>query len=159
METQNTEKSAGVLSNEAVAREIYKKVVEGEAKLASADKGRFETNCNFRYSESGATIDLRSISNTDKLISIAKFLLQQRNLHKEACEEIGVKSSEPTWLSVSIEKWLNDVKIRTTQINYVERKAAIERLKEKALSLAGKDFIEVLKLEALKSEIDFLGDI
>lgn len=153
------ETNAQNVSNETIAREFYAKIVAAKAKLESAEKGRFETSGEFRFSESSAIVNIKGITNTDKLITIAKFLLQQKNLHAEACKELDIKASEPTWLGVKVEKWLSDVKVRATQVNMIEKKAAIEKMEQKILTIVSKEFLQKLALEELKSGFDSIGEI
>lgn len=133
-------------------RTLYATVQKQKAEIASAEKGTFVTNGDFRYSNGGQSFQIPSLRHANQLQEIMAFLVGKSKDYSEAGKLLGLET-EFTWQGCTLSQWTNDLKVRATQVELVNRKEKLAKLEEKLLRIASPEFIAELELEAIKAEL------
>jgi hypothetical protein len=133
-------------------RELYATVQKQKSEIASAEKGTYVTDGQFRYSNNSQVHDLRLVRHTNQLQEMAAFLLGKQRDFVEAGKLLGVENKF-TWYGATVDQWVSDLKVRATQIDLVNRKAKLAELESKLLRIADAEFIAELELESIKAAL------
>lgn len=133
-------------------RTLYQTVQKQKAEIASAEKGNYVTDGQFRYSNTGQIFDIRTVRHSNQLQEFLAFLIGKEKDFAEAGKELGLEN-EFTWHGATRDQWANDFKVRATQIELVSRKANLIEQEAKLLRIASKEFIAELELESIKTAL------
>jgi len=133
-------------------RTLYAKVQTQKAEIASAERGTFVTNGDFRYSNGGQSFQIQTIRHLNQLQEIAAFLVGKQKDYAEAGKLLGI-DTEFTWMGATFNQWINDLKVRAVQVELVNRKEKLAKLESKLLRIASPEFLAELELEAIKAEL------
>lgn len=133
-------------------RTLYATVQTQKAEIAQAEKGSYVTDGQFRFSNTSQVHDIRSVRHTNKLQEMAAFLIGKQRDFDEAGKLLGVEN-EFTWEGATVDQWVADLKVRSAQIELVNRKAKLAKLEEKLLRIASPEFLAELELEAIKAAL------
>jgi hypothetical protein len=140
----------------AQVQALFAEVEKRKAAIAAAENPTcFVTNGNFRYSNDGAIHNLKSVRHIPQLVDMVVFLLTRKNAHEEACKLLETESS-CNWLSVSVDHWISDIKIRVTQLSISDRKAALANLEEKLRKLAPKEVTDAMEMAEITKALNGL---
>lgn len=131
---------------------LYATVQTQKAQIASAEKGTYVTDGQFRYSNNSQLYDIRTVRHTNQLQEMLAFLLGKQRDFVEAGKLLGVEN-EFTWFGAAVDQWASDFKVRSTQINIVKRKAELQELEAKLLRIASPEFLAELELEQIKAAL------
>lgn len=129
-------------------RSLYNKVQKEKAKLAAAVKGSYVTDGNFRFGANTQVIDIKIVRNTDQLTDMMSFLLQKQDYHDQAQAALEIEPTTFKWFGATVEEWANDLSVRATTIDMVARKAKLQTLETKLLSMDA-DLLKEIELEAI----------
>lgn len=135
----------------AEIRALYEKVQAKKTEILSAEKGNYQTDGYFRFSSTGQVIDIKTVRSTDQLCDVTAFLIEREKSHEEAAKFLGVES-KTTWLSAPINSWMNDLKLRATQLNIAAEKANLEGMENTLLTISPQ-LLKELQLEAVKKAL------
>lgn len=132
-----------------MVNKLFAKLQEKKKLIESLEKPRWKTNFSFGYNaDSSNRINLQIVSDTDKLVEMAAFLLDKARSHKEASDLLEVKS-EFKWLGFTLEEWMSDIKTRANKINIEARKKELKQLEEKLNGLVSPEQRRLMDLEAV----------
>lgn len=133
-------------------RELYAKVQEQKAEIDKAEKGRYITDGQFRYSNTSQVHSIPAVRHTNQLQEMLAFLIGKQRDFVEAGKLLGVEN-EFTWYGATVDQWASDFKVRATQIDLVTRKAKLADLEAKLLRIADAEFLAELELETIKAAL------
>lgn len=133
-------------------RSLYATVQTKKAQIASAEKGTYVTDGQFRYSNNSQLYDIRTVRHTNQLQEMLAFLLGKQRDFVDAGKLLGVEN-DFTWFGATVDQWTSDFKVRSTQINIVKRKAELQELEAKLLRIASPEFLAELELAEITAAL------
>ena len=142
---------AKTITKAAKIRAAYKRVSELESEIHNAETGNYSTDGYFRFSTTGQPVDIRQLTDENKLKEIYSFLLQREAFDVQSAEELGL-TSEAKWLSAPISVWKKDLKTRVTKMKLAARKAELAEYKQKLVSMDS-NFKSDLELDSILEKI------
>jgi hypothetical protein len=133
------------------AKELYDKVQAKKSAIEKAEKGKFETDGMFRYSHSGAVMDIKTEKSKTKLVEVYAFLLEREEKLTTAAKELGVET-EKTWLGAPISSWKEDLKIAANRLSIAKQKAELNKMEE-TLKMVSPDLLSTLEIENIEKAL------
>lgn len=138
---------------------LFKDVQERQVAIQKAEKSCWETSTSFSYNPNSAhdRTDIRTVTDTRKLIEMYSFLKAREAGVVEAAEELGIKDYKFTWMGYHLSEWLNDFRTRINQIQIKEKKAELIKLETKLNQIMSPELKAKLELEAIEADLEKLG--
>lgn len=137
-------------------QDLIKEVNKRKAEIAKLERPNYKTNCTFTYIEGNLTglINIHVESDVKKLVSIAGFVLDQRESFRRAAEKLQIdRVPDFTWNGFSIEDWLNDIQTRINKIQISTKKKNLETLEERLNKIISPELRAEMELEAIAGEL------
>lgn len=139
-------------NQDQVIRDLYYTVKNKKVAIeASNDKPNWVTNCAFRYAKDDKLSEVINIqtADTDTLIHIAGWLVQQEDIYIRGIKALGLPDSQYTWLGFSVNQWITDIGTRINRIRHIKDKKELSELEAKLNKILPPDFERQLELEAI----------
>jgi hypothetical protein len=138
--------------NKDKIRIFYKKIQEKKNLIENAQNSTYATDGVFRFGHNTADINIKAEKRTNVLRDIVAFLLEKEKNTTEANHILGLKDPF-TWLGVSVETWIHDIKIRLTQINVAQERLQLSKWEEELLSM-DTTLLEEIKLAEMEESLN-----
>lgn len=139
---------------------LWNKVQAAKKAVAKAEKPNWMTSGTFRFSPDSmqGAFDLKTCTDTGKLLDSMAFLINREGSHTEAAEILGVKG-EFKYLGFTRDEWENDIVTRAGQLELASKKALIAKGEAKLEQLLPEEERKRLAAESIANELgDLLDD-
>lgn len=135
--------------------QLIQEVTKQKKEIATAERSRFVTNCNFSYFVgSPNVINLHVESSVETLVKIVAFLLERVGRYDEAAKFLGIESPPPfTWQGFPVSDWIADVKTRLGKVQIEAKKKKLEALEARLNSIVSPELRAQMELEAIEREL------
>lgn len=140
------------------AESLLSKIREKKDAIPKAKASRWQTNCNFYFSEEEPKrlYNIHVVGNED-LVKILAFLLEKHERFEQAKKTVSrfksIAQLEFKWLGYSFDDWLNDIVSRIEANENAKTKRAIEESEKKVMALFSGEAKTKMQLEEIDKEI------
>jgi hypothetical protein len=144
----------------ATGDELIKKLQDlasqKEKEIGRITNYSIKTNLTFPLSNRGSindTLNINTLNTVENFICIMSILIRERDVHKKACEELGVTSTF-YWGGYVYEDWLHDVKNRLANLDLRKKRKELKELQEQLDELMSPEMKRERKLEEIQQKLE-----
>lgn len=134
--------------------ELLAEVKRRKEEIADAERPNFKTNLSFRYHPDSNHINLRVLKDLQKILSIASFLIGQRDHYERAAAMFGVEAPPCEWENFSVDDWLADLSTLANRCVLNKKRDQLKKMEARLDKIISPEKRRELELEAIEKELN-----
>lgn len=140
-------------------KELFKVVQGKKLEIEKSQNPCWNTSCNFGFSANSAhdRVDIRTVTDTRKLVEILSFLFDRQEKSEKSAESLGVKYNF-SWLGFTVDEWKDDLKKRVNQIQIQEKRKELSELEARLNAIISPELKAQMELEAIQEALSKTDD-